>query len=452
MKKRRILVVGGLAAGPSAAAKAARSNPNAEVMLFEAGDTISYGICESPYVIGGSLPEEEKLVIYTPQRMKEEKRVDARVLHIVEKINPAKKYIVARDLQHQTSAEYPYDRLIIATGTLPRRLDVEHEDSRNVFHLHSRNDAVEILGYVRAEKPAQAVIIGGGYVGIEMAEAFRSRGLEVTMLHRAPLPMGGLEKETRGKILAELEKNKVTFIPEADADTFVTDKHERVRHVVTNRGTFETDIVLLSIGVEPNVALARNAGIRLGPSGGILTDSRQQTSVEDIFAAGDCCELKSAVTGKTMLLPLATLASKTGWVAGENAAGGRKLMNPVVRAMAVKIFDLAVAHVGISSDEARRAGFAVSTEMITAFGKVGLFPGAQKITVHLIFDHKTHRVLGANLYGDEGAVLRADVLSAAIQHRMTIDDLSRLDLIYTPPYAPLWDPIVIAANQAMKKG
>ncbi len=451
MKKRRILVVGGLAAGPSAAAKAARSNPDAEVTLFEAGDTISYGICESPYCIGGILAEEEKLVIYTPQRMKEEKRVDARILHIVEKIHPSRKSIAVRDLRHQTGADYPYDRLILATGTTPRRLDIEHEDARNVFHLHSRSDAVGILGYLGKEKPSQAVIVGAGYVGLEMAEAFRSRGLEVTMLHRSPLPMGGLEKEAREKILGELEKHSVTFIPGVSVEAFVTDKHERVRHVVTNRGTFESDIVLLSTGVEPNVALARSAGIRLGPLGGILTDSRQQTSLEDIFAAGDCCEVKSAVTGKTMMLPLATLASKTGWVAGENAAGGRRLMPPVVRAIAVKIFDLAVAHVGLSSDEARKAGFAVATEEITAFGKVGLYPGAEKMSVHLIFDHTSGRLLGANLCGGEGAVLRADVLSVAIRHRLTLDDLSRLDLVYTPPYAPLWDPLIIAANQARKK-
>jgi NADPH-dependent 2,4-dienoyl-CoA reductase/sulfur reductase-like enzyme len=451
MKKRRILVIGGLAAGPSAAAKAARTNPNADVTLFEASETISYGICETPYVIGGALPDEEKLVVYTPERIKEEKRVEARILHVVEKITPSKKTILVRDLRRQSTEEYAYDRLIIATGTLPRHLNIDHEDARNVFHLNSRNDAVGILNYLRTEKPARAIIIGGGYIGMEMAEALQSRGLDVTIVHRSRLPMAGLEQDTRERVLSELEKNKITFIPGAKVEALVLDKSERVRHVVTNRGTFEVEMVILSVGVEPNVSLARSARIRLGPFGGILTNGQQQTNIEDIYAAGDCCEVKSAVTGKTMHLPLATLASKTGWVAGENAAGGRKLMNPVVRAIAVKIFDLAVAHVGAGSDEARRAGFPVLTEAVTAYGKIGLFPDAQKLTIRLIFDQRTQRLLGANLYGGEGTILRADTLSAAIQHRLTIDDLSRLDLIYTPPFAPLWDPIIIAANQAKKK-
>lgn len=451
MRNRRILVIGGLAAGPSAAAKAARTNPNADVTMFEASDTISYGICESPYVIGGSLPDEEKLVIYTPERMKEEKRVDAKVLHFVEKIVPQKKSIIVRNLQRQSSEEFRYDKLIIATGTLPRRLMIENENARNVFHLNSRGDAVGILNYLRVEKPERAVIIGGGYIGMEMSEALRSRGLEVTIVHRSRLPMGGLEQDTRERVLEEIEKNDVTFIPGAKVDALVLDKSERVRHVVTSRGTFETDMVILGIGVEPNVSLAHAAKIRLGPSGGILTNGQQQTNIEDIYAAGDCCEVKSAVTGKTMLLPLATLASKTGWIAGENAAGGRVVGRAVVRAIAVKIFDLAVAHVGAGTDEAKKAGFSVTTEAITAYGKVGLFPDAQKITIRLIFDSRTQRLLGANLFGGDGTILRADTLSLAIQHKLTIDDLTRLDLIYTPPFSPLWDPIVIAANQAKKK-
>ncbi len=451
MKKRKIVVVGGLAAGPSAAAKAARMNPNAEVVMFEAGDTISYGICETPYVIGGSLAEEEKLIAYTSERMKTEKRVDVRTHHYVEKISPAKKLLTVRDLRRQREEEVAYDKLILATGARPRQLNIQNEDARNVFHLSTRSDAVGILKYIRDEKPHHAVIIGAGYVGMEMAEALRARGLEVTVLHRSNLPLSGLEPETRERVLGMLEKNDIEFVPDTTVEGLVADNVQRVRHIIAKRGQFDVDMVILSVGVVPNVALARSAKIRLGAFGGILTDKHQQTSVEDIYAAGDCCEVKSAVTGKMMLLPLATISSKSGWVAGENAAGGHTFMNPVVRAIGVKVFDLAVAHVGAGSEEARSAGFSVAKETITAFGKVGLFPDADKVTITLIFDQRTSRLLGANLAGGEGTILRANTISAAIQHRLTVDELSRLDLIYTPPYAPLWDPILIAANQSKKK-
>lgn len=449
--KKNILVVGGLAAGPSAAAKAVRTNPNAQVTLFEATETVSYGMCEAPYVIGGIIDDERKLVSYTPEKLEEQKGIRVKTLHLVETIIPTKKTIVVRDLRHRTHVEYEYDKLILATGSKSRKLKVENENARNVFHLTSREDTLSILRYLKDEKPTSAVIIGGGYIGMEMAEALRLRNLDVTLLHRYRLPMVGLELTTREKIFDVLEHNGVHFVSNAKVEALHIGRDGKVQHVITNRGTYECDIVILSLGVEPNVALAKSAKIRLGPTGAIATDERQQTNVDSIYAAGDCCEVKNIVTGKPMYLPLATLASKTGWVAGENAAGGRATFKGAIRAMAVKIFDLEVAQVGISSDEAKEARFHVATETISAYSKIGIMPNSSKVTIHLIFDRRSQRVLGANVYGKEGAVLRANTLGVAIQHKLTLDDISRLDLIYAPPYAPLWDPILVAANQAKKK-
>ncbi len=451
MKKRRILVVGGLAAGPSAAAKAVRVNPSAEVTLFEAGETVSYGICEAPYAISGLIPDEEKLVAYTPEHLRSEKGFHARTLHRVEEILPTKHRIVVRDLRKRSSSEYEYDKLILATGARPRALSAPGEDARNVFHLGSRSDTQGILGYIARESPARAIIIGGGYIGMEMSEALRLRGMEVTLLHRHRLPMGGLEQDTRERILEELDRNGVHFVTNAVVEALICDRDSRVRHVKTNRGTFECDLVILSLGVEPNVDLARGARVRIGDKGGIVTDEMQQTNVDSVYAAGDCCEVKNIISGKRMVLPLATIASRAAWVAGENAAGGHATFKGAIRAIAVKVFSLEVAQVGLSSEEAKEAKFHVMTETITAFSKVALMPGAEKVTLKLIIDRRSGRLVGANICGGAGAVLRADTLGAAMQHKLTVDDLARLDLIYAPPYAPLWDPILIAANQAKKK-
>lgn len=451
MKKRRILVVGGLAAGPSAAAKAVRVNPSAEVTLFEAGDTVSYGICEAPYAIAGLIPDEAKLVAYTPERLRSEKGIQVRTQHRVEEIIPAKHRIIVRDLRGRSKVDFEYDKLILATGARPRGLNVPGEDARNVFHLGSRSDTLGILGYLGKESPTRAVIIGGGYIGMEMSEALRLRGVEVTLLHRHRLPMAGLEQDTRERILDELEQNGVHFVTNAVVEALIQDSGSRVRHVKTNRGTFECDLVILSLGVEPNVDLARSARVRIGEKGGIITDELQQTNVDSVYAAGDCCEVKNIISGKRMVLPLATIASRAGWVAGENAAGGHATFKGAIRAIAVKVFGLEVAQVGLSTDEAKETKFQVMTETITAFSKVGVMPGADKVTLKLIFDKKSGRVLGANIYGGSGAVLRADTLGTAMQHKLTVDDLTRLDLIYAPPFSPLWDPILVAANQAKKK-
>jgi len=451
MKQRQIIIVGGTAAGPSAAAKAKRTNPNAEITLFEATDTVSYGICESPYAISGVIEDENKLVIYSPEKLQEEKGITVKTLHQVEKIIPTKHKIIVRDLRNHTTGEYEYDKLILAVGSQPKRLNVDGEDGRNVFFLKSRENTVNILNYLKSETPKQAVIIGGGYIGMELAEALRLRGLDATMVHQFSLPMEGLEQETRERVLEELQNNGVHFVTNAKVEALQLDKTGKVKHVITNRGSFETDIVLLSLGVSPNIEIAKTAKIRIGQNGAILTDERQQTSIEDVYAAGDCCEVKNIVTGNPMYLPLASIASRAGRVAGENAAGGRATFKGALRAMAVKIFNLQVAQVGISSEEAKRYGFKVVTEQIHGPSRNELMPGSEDLTVKLIIDQRTKRLLGANLFSCCGAVLRANTLAVAIQHKMTIDDIARWDLIYAPPFAPLWDPILVAANKAKKK-
>ncbi len=452
MKPRspKILVVGGLAAGPSAAAKAKRVNPYAEVTLFEATENVSYAICESPYAIGNLIKDESKLIILTPEKLESEKNIVVKTLHNVEKILPTNKKILVRNLRTREIDEYTYDELIICTGSIPKRLNVEGENARNIFNLKNRDDVLKILHYILNNNVKDVIIIGGGYIGLELVEAFKRQGMDVTILHQFNLPMEGLEKETREIILEELKTNRVEFIPNIKVEAFIQDESYKVKYILTNRGSFEADLILSSIGVEPNTGLAKTAGIRVGVFGGIITDARQRTNIEHIYAAGDCCEVINVVIGKNMYIPLATVASRTAWVAGENAAGGKASYNGAIRAVAVKVFNLEVAHVGISSEEAIKFGYRPLTSLIQAPTQVKIISDEFKVFIHLIFDKSSGRILGANIYGRRGVLPRANVLSVAIQQKMTIDEISQLDMIYSPMLSPLWDPVLIAAHQAKK--
>jgi CoA-dependent NAD(P)H sulfur oxidoreductase len=449
--KKKIVVVGGVAAGPSAAAKAVRISPESDVILFEATDTISYGICETPYVIGGVIEDEGKLVRYTPQRLQEEKGFSVRTYHYVEAIHPARHEVVVRDLRLRSELRIEYDKLILATGASPKHLGIDGEAARNVFYLHSREDCLAILRYMASESPKEAVIIGAGYVGMEMADAFTARGLGVTILDQGKLPLDRHDLETREKILETLWSHDVHYHAGLMVEGFVKDGSGKVRHIITNLGSFEGDIVLIAIGIEPNTSLAKEVKIRTGSSGAILTNEQQQTSVDDIYAAGDCAEVKNIVTGKSVYIPLASVASRTGWIAGENAAGGRSSFKGALRAVALKLFDLEIGHVGLSSDEAIAHQFDITSESITSTSKVPIFPGSEDMTIKLIIDRRTKRVLGADLFGKQGTVLRSNILGVAIQQKLTVEDISKLDLSYAPPFSPLWDPILVAANKSKKK-
>jgi CoA-dependent NAD(P)H sulfur oxidoreductase len=449
--KKKIVVVGGIAAGPSAAAKATRTNPESEVVLFETSDTVSYGICETPYVIGGVIKDENSLVMYTPKRLQEEKGFTVRTFHHVEAIHPTRHEVVVRDLRQRSDLRVGYDKLILATGASPKRLRIEGEAARNVFYLRSREDCLAILRFMSSESPKQAVIIGAGYIGMEMAEAFSTRGIEVAILDQGILPLSRHEHETREKILETLWSHNVTFQGGITVEGFVNDGSGKVRHIITNRGSFEGDIVLIAIGVEPNTSLASEIKIRVGDSGAIRTNEQQQTSVDDIYAAGDCAEVKNIVTGVPDYIPLASVASRTGWIAGENAVGGRTSFNGALRSVALKVFEMEIGHVGLSSEEAKENKFDITTETITSKSKIPIYPGSEDLTIKLIIDRRTQRLLGADLFGKEGAVLRSNILAVAIQQKLTIAEIAKLDLSYAPPFSPLWDPILVAANKSKRK-
>ena len=443
--RRTILVVGGLAAGPSAASKAARTDPAARIVLFEQSEAISYGICEIPYYIGGEVREED-LVVHTAESLRREKGVDVRLLNRVEEVLPARRRIRVRELGTGRTYEESYDRLILATGARPRVLGLDGENARNVFSIRSLDGAIALNTYLISEHPQRAVIIGAGYVGLEMAEALRTRGLDVTLLHNTDLPLEGMETPARELIRDELAAHQVNLVPSATVVGLKTGDRQAVTHVLTPDRTFPAEVVIVAIGVEPNSELASRAGIRTGVRGGILTDRRQATSAENVFAAGDCCEVRNLVTNRWMYAPLATLASRAGWVAGENAAGGRAFFPGALNAALVRVFSQEAVRVGLSVREASEAGMSPVAETIFALSRAGQMPGSQRVLVTLIADRRSGKLIGGNVAGQDGAGLRGHALTLAIQQGMTVESFRTSDFAYAPPFSPLWDPLLVAAN------
>ena len=449
--KRRIVIIGGVAAGPSAAAKAKRINPDADVVLYEAGEHISYGVCEIPYYISGEVADAGKLEVFTPERLQQEKGVVVRTLHLVEEIVPSKREIKIKNLADGSTLTDTYDKLIIATGNKSRELNLEGESARNVFHIKTLAGAHHLFKYIKEENPRSATIIGAGFIGLEMADALQKRGMDVTVVHRSAVPLAVASAEAQKEILVELAAHSIEFIPNATVEWFGIGAKQNVVAVGLKERTIDTDLVIVAIGVEPNAMLAKECGIHIGKHGGILTGERMNAiGAESIYAAGDCCELKNIITKKPFYISLATTASKTGWVAGENASGGNARFKGVIRAIGLRVCNLEVAQIGLSHREAIDAGFDVVTSSISSNSRIGFMPGNALLSIATLADKKSGKLIGACIAGRDGAVHRANIFSAAIRHGMTARDLSELDLVYAPPFAPLWDGVVMSGIQLDK--
>lgn len=446
----RILIVGGLAAGPAAAAKAKRLNPKLEITLFEQGEHISYATCSMPYYIGDTIKSSDELIAFSPENFEKEKGCEVKTLHRVEELMPHRKKIVVLDLKEGKRKEYKYDRLLLATGAKIVVFNPAWLEARNVFVVKTLADSIRLKQYIDTHHPQQAVIVGGGFIGMEMADALRSRNMNVIIMHSGPEPMNSLEPESRRIVLDELQRNEVRFFGEQRLKEILV--HDGMAtHVVTTSEKRTCDLVILATGFSPNADLARAAHIRCGKLNGIVVDDYLKTGADHVYAAGACCELTNLVSGKPMVSPLATVSNKMGWAAGSNLAGHPTVYQGSVRTSVVKVFDLEVASVGLSEREAQLEGFRVLTESVIGQSKGRHYPGRKSIFVKLIVDRSSKHLLGANLIAEEGAAQRINVLSTAIAANMTIADIAQLDLMYTPPFSPLWDPLLIAANKTLKR-
>jgi NADPH-dependent 2,4-dienoyl-CoA reductase/sulfur reductase-like enzyme len=377
--------------------------------------------------------------------------IDVKTEHRVTKIDSQAKRIEVMNLAQSENQWVPYDKLIIATGARSRKLDISGNDSKNIFTLKDLQDGLRIRNYIDEKGPKQVAILGGGFIALEMCEAFRLRNMETFVFCRRDLPAGSLEREISEWILKELQENNIHFLTNHEPVAFHVNSNGEVTSLETTKGSYPADMVLMAVGVIPNVEIAKEAGVELGKTGAIKTEFNQMTNLADIYAAGDCCEVFNQVSQDWVHTPLGDIANKQGRVAGENAAGGEATFSGVVGSAAFKVFELEVAFTGLGTQVARHYGFEVEFQIIEAESKVGYMPGSKRMLVKLIFDRRSGRLLGAQMVGKEGVARRINVLAVALQQKMTVDEISRLDFAYAPPFSAPFDPILIAAEQAGRK-
>ena len=391
------------------------------------------------------------MVVRTAQQFKEMQDIDVKTGHRVTKIDPKEKKIEVLNLSRSETQRFSYDKLIVATGARSKRLNLPGSTGRNIFTLKDLQDGIRIKNYIDERKPGRVAILGGGFIALEMCEAFRLRNIETHVFCRRDLPAGNLEREISETILKELQGNGVYFHTQHEPAGFKANSMGEVTTFETHKASYRVDMVLMAVGVIPNVELAKEAGIELGKTGAIRTDKSQKTNLADTYAAGDCCEVFNLVSQDWMYTPLGDIANKQGRVAGDNAAGKKAVFHGVVGSAAFKVFELEVAFTGLGTQVAQKYGFDVDSQLIETESKVGYMPGSKRILIKLIFDRRSGRVLGAQMAGKEGVARRINALAVALHQNMTIDEISRLDFAYAPPFSGTLDPILIAAEQAAKR-
>ncbi|MBT8382020.1 MAG: FAD-dependent oxidoreductase [Ignavibacteriaceae bacterium] len=447
MKKQvRIIVVGGNAAGPAAAAKAKRINPNADVILFEASEFISTGTCEMPYVLSGEIDDYRKIVFFSSESFMNKKGVKVFVKHLVEEIDSQKKQVTVKNLLDDQISTFSYDTLILTTGSKARMLPVFDKQVKNIFTFKSVNDLIRINKYLSEGKVKNALVIGSGYIGLEVVESLIKRNVKVKVVEKESRPLPAEDKRFGDEILKLFHDYNVEFIGDVkETEPVLSD--EKLLAVKVDENIIETDLVLVSVGFEPDNFLARLAKIDLGKSGGIKIDQYAKTSNRFIYAAGDNVEVLNAVTGKQDYIPLATHAYNLGHTAGENAAGGNVKYDPFVKNISVKIFDKYFASVGLSKLEAKSNGFDVKIISVKARNLVAVMPRSDFVLGNLLVDKNKNKILGASFWGGSEVSGYADIISSLIKLNAPANMLSKINYNYTPPLSPFINLLSIIGKQ-----
>lgn len=434
----KIVIIGAVAAGTSAAAKARRNDERAGIKIYEMDRDISYSGCGLPYYIGGSIPDRERIVPRDAAYFKKKYNIDIFTRHRVLEIAPAEKRLTVLDLESGREFKESYDRLVIATGAKAVIPKIEGIDKSNVFTLRNVENADGIRSYIADRTPRRAVIIGSGYIGMEMLENLHGRGIKTTVVEAGDHAMTSLDRDIAVYLEDMLEKKGIELILKDSAVRFEGDPH--VGRVVLGSGrVLETDLVIVSVGARPEVSLAAKAGILLGPTGAISVNRRMQTNFPDIYAAGDCAESFSSITGKPIYRPLGSTANKTGRIAGDSMTGGDLEFRGVLGTSIFKIFETTVAQTGLSEAEARTEGFDVETVHLIKPDRPEYF-GGRDMVIKAVAEKTCGRLLGAQIIGEAGVDKRIDVFATAISFGARVGDLFHLDLAYAPPYSTTKDP------------
>ena len=447
---KRLVVIGGDAAGGSAASQARKRQPDLDVVLFERGRATSYSACGIPYWIAGTVEREAQLVARTPEQHRAA-GLDVRMRTEVVGIDTDKGVVHWHDLETGAEGTEPYDDLVYATGSVPMRPPVEGIDAHGVYGVQVLDDGVALRAELDSGRVQRVVVVGGGYIGLEIAEACRIRGLDVTVVDLSAQPVGTFDPDVGAMIAEAVRCEGIELVLSDGVAAIDVGPGGRARAVLTQSGReLPADLVVLGLGVRPNVRLAREAGIPLGTSGGVAVDQRMRTQVPGVWSAGDCVESVHRLSRQRVVVALGTHANKQGRVAGINIGGGYATFPGVIGTAITKICATEAARTGLSEAEAEAAGYSYVTAAVDSTTKAGYFPGASPIRVKMIAERRSGRLLGAQVVGREGAAKRVDALAIAIWNEMTVDEVLSLDLSYAPPFAPVWDPVLIAARKAFE--
>ncbi len=429
----------------AAASQARRLRPDLEIIALERGHWTSYSACGIPYFVGGEVANLEQLVARTPETFRERHNIDVRLRHEAVEIELDAQRVLARDLEAGKDIEFGFDQLMIGTGARPAFPRVPGIDQPWIKGVQTLDDADELVQFARTISCKNVVVVGGGYIGLEMGEAFVNRGAHVVVVDGGPHVMRSFDADMAGLITTAMEK----FGIDVRSGVRVTSFDEG--RVITSAGEFPADLVVLGTGVVPNSALASSVGIKTGVRGAIKVDKQQRTSADGVYSAGDCAESLHLVSGQMVHIALGTIANKQARVAGINIAGGEARFPGVLGTAVSKICSTEVARTGLTEREAIECGFDADATTIKSSTRAGYYPGAAPITVKMITDRSDHRILGAQIIGQEGAAKRIDIVATAITAGFTVEQLIDTDLSYAPPFSPVWAPVATAARVALSE-
>jgi len=431
----KIIVVGGNAAGPAAAAKAQRINPNTEVILIESGEFISTGTCELPYLISNEIDDYKKIVYFTPDSFYKSKGVKVFANHFVKRIDEKYKVLEVVDKLTNTTVEFKYDKLILTTGSKANELPDLPFTLENVFPLKSVKNYLQIENYLKNIRSKNVLVIGSGYIGLEVADAFKQKGFNVTVLDQVDLPMPSADIEIRHLIKDSLIENEIVFFTRSEQSKFVISENQLKQY--KHEGRFiDFDIAIIATGIKPNNFLAETANLKTGKFGGLVVDNRLKTSNPNIYAAGDNIEIKNKILNRNDYIPLATYAQRYGHIAGENAAGGNQVAEPVILNSAFKLFDNFISQVGLTSKQVAEHNCFAETVTAVVPNKVKVMPDSRKVFGKIIYDKNSKLILGASFMGSNEVAGYADIISNMIYNKNSVLSLAKIDYNYTPPLSP----------------
>ncbi len=445
-----VVIIGGVAAGMSAASQAKKRKPAMNVIALEKTNYVSYGSCGLPYYIMDLIKKDTDLVAISKEKFKTERAIDVFTKIEVVNIDTKAGIVHATDHNDKKDVSFPYDYIAITTGASPVKPQISGIDNPGIFQLRTLDDGIAIKGYIKSRPVKRAAIIGAGYIGMEMAEVLRALNMEIIIIEKLPNILGTMDDEINTVVEKTLDANGIKLMKSTEVKSFEKKDNGGIKIETTN-GNFDVDLVILSIGINPNSKLAKDAGIVTGAHNAILVNEKMETNVPHIYSAGDCATAKHIILKKDVYIPLGTTANKQGKIAGANISGANETFKGIAGTSVVKVFDLEVARTGLTERDAKENGFNAVTNLITSRTRAHYYPGSKPITIKLVVEKKKGKLLGAEMVGGEGVSKRIDIVAAGLYAGMTADELSRLDLSYAPPFSPVWDPLLVAASDILKK-